>query len=129
MEEKKPNSLDLNKIQEYSQKFVEAREWDQYHTPKNLATGLAIEAAELMEIFQWLTDKQSFKFLEDPEKLEQISDELADVFHYLIRISTVLKIDLNQAFWNKMKKNEEKYPVALSKGKTEKYTELVSGQL
>ena len=127
MEEKSPKSLDINKIQEYSQKFVEDRDWDQYHTPKNISMGLAIEAAELMEIFQWLTDKQSFDVQSDPEKLEKVSDELADIFHYLVRISTVLKIDLNQAFWNKMKKIEEKYPVALAKGKTEKYSELLSG--
>ena len=127
MEESKPNSLDINKIQKYSQKFVRARDWDQYHSPKNIAIGLAIEAAELMEIFQWLTDKQSFEIQNNPEKIEQVSDEIGDIFHYLIRISTLLKIDLNQAFWNKMKKTEEKYPVALAKGKTEKYSELVSG--
>ena len=96
MEESKPNSLDINKIQKYSQKFVRARDWDQYHSPKNIAIGLAIEAAELMEIFQWLTDKQSFEIQNNPEKIEQVSDEIGDIFHYLIRISTLLKIDLNQ---------------------------------
>ena len=119
--------LDLDKIQKYSQEFVKSRDWDQYHTPRNIAIGLAVEAAELMELFQWLSDEQSFKVQNAPEKLEKIADELGDIFHYLIRISSLLKIDLNKAFWDKMKKNEEKYPIALAKGKIEKYSELVNG--
>ncbi|WP_420421698.1 nucleotide pyrophosphohydrolase [Simkania sp.] len=126
MAETTDNQLNIKEMQEYSQRFVEEREWDQYHTPKNIAMGIAIEASELMEIFQWLTENESFEVINDPKKREQISDEIGDVLHYLIRLSTLLDIDLNQAFWNKIKKTEAKYPPKLVKGKNEKYTEYES---
>ena len=112
-------------MKDYSKKFVKEREWDQFHTPKNIAMGLSIEASELMEIFLWLTEKQSFEVKENPEKLEKISYEIGDILHYIIRLSTLLEIDLNQAFWSKIKKTEAKYPTALAKGKTEKFTDYV----
>ena len=123
MTENTDNQLNICELQEYSQRFVEEREWDQYHTPKNVAMGLTIEAAELMEIFQWLTGKESFEVINDPKKREQISDEIGDILHYLIRLSTLLDIDLNQAFWDKIKKTEAKYPPTLVKGRSGKYTD------
>lgn len=117
-----PSSLDIKEMQEFSQKFVKERDWEQYQTPKNVAMGVSIEASELMEIFQWLTDQQSYDIKNDPKKKGEIADEIGDILHYLIRLSSLLDIDLNEAFWNKIKKTEAKYPVDLVKGKKEKYT-------
>ena len=117
-----PSSLDIKEMQEFSQKFVKERDWEQYQTPKNVAMGVSIEASELMEIFQWLTDRQSYDIKNDLKKKGEIADEIGDILHYLIRLSTLLDIDLNEAFWNKIKKTEAKYPVDLVKGKKEKYT-------
>jgi len=114
----------LEAIKDYSKKFVEKREWTKFHTPKNIAMGISIEASELLEIFQWLTEDQSFAIKNEPKKIQQVKDEVGDIFHLLIRISTLLEFDLIQSFWEKMKKNEEKYPLHLAKGKTKKYTEL-----
>lgn len=122
MDQKNSNLMDLKKMREYSQEFVKARDWDKYQTPKNVAMGVAIEASELMEIFQWLSDERSYLAKDDAEKKQQIADEMGDILHYLIRLSTLLDIDLNEAFWQKIKKTEEKYPVDLVKGKKEKYT-------
>ncbi|QVL57770.1 MAG: nucleotide pyrophosphohydrolase [Simkaniaceae bacterium] len=119
------NVLDVKEMQEFSQKFVKDRDWDQYQTPKNVAMGVAIEASELMEIFQWLTDQQSYDIKNDPEKKEQIADEMGDILHYIIRLSTLLDIDLKEAFWQKIRKTEAKYPVDLVKGKKDKYTAYV----
>ena len=85
---------------------------------------LSVEAGELCEIFQWLNERQVETISEDTEKMSQIRDELADVFFYTSRIACVLGIDLEQAYWDKMKKNAEKYPVHLAKGNAKKYTEF-----
>ncbi|MGE3533418.1 MAG: nucleotide pyrophosphohydrolase [Parachlamydiales bacterium] len=121
------SSINLEEMKEYSQKFVNDREWNKYHTPKNIAMGITIEASELMEIFQWLTEKESFEIKNDPKRLEKVKDEMGDVFHLLVRLSTLLNIDLIEAFWDKIRKNETKYPIELAKGRTEKYTELLNG--
>ena len=117
-----PSSLNIKEMQEFSKKFVKERDWEQYQTPKNVAMGVTIEASELMEIFQCLTDQQSYDLKNDPEKKGEIADEIGDILHYLIRLSTLLDIDLKDAFWNKIRKTEAKYPVDLVKGKKEKYT-------
>jgi dCTP diphosphatase len=118
----------LEAMKEYSRRFVEDREWTNFHTPKNIAIGISVESAELLEIFQWLTESQSFAIKDNLKKIQQVKDELGDIFHLLIRISTLLDIDLVQSFWEKMKKNEEKYPIHLSKGKANKYSELANGK-
>jgi len=117
-------SLDLKKIYEYQRKFAEDRDWEQFHTPKNLAMALSVEASELLEIFQWLTPEQSQNIKKDDLLMESISDEVSDTLYYLLRIADILKIDLEQALYNKMKKNEEKYPVEKSKGIAKKYNQL-----
>lgn len=101
--------------------FVAERDWDQFHTPKNLAMSLAVEAAELMEPFQWLTDQQSAAL--DPAQRAQVSDEIGDVFYYLLRLCDKLSIDPLQAANNKLQKSAEKYPAALVRGKSLKYSE------
>jgi NTP pyrophosphatase (non-canonical NTP hydrolase) len=90
--------------------FVERRDWRQFHAPKNLAMSLAIEAAELMEHFQWISPEDSRRIGESPEQLAQVADELADVLCYALAMSNELDIDLSAAIRQKMTKNEQKYP-------------------
>ena len=99
--------------------FCEAREWSQFHDPKNLAISLQLEASEVLELFQWTKDNQI-----KSGKDENIKDELADVLYWLIMLANHYKIDLADALEKKMDKNEEKYPIDKAKGKSDKYTEL-----
>ncbi len=107
--------MDLKKINQKIESFVKARDWEQFHSPKNLSMALSVEASELVEIFQWL--KQSDIKKVDKEK---IADEIADVFFYLVRISQKMNIDIEKSFHKKMLKNVKKYPIKLSKGKANK---------
>jgi NTP pyrophosphatase (non-canonical NTP hydrolase) len=116
--------MDLGKMVKFQRAFVNERRWKKFHTPKNLSMALAGEAAELLEIFQWLTSAQSKAVMKHPKKAEAVSHELADVFFYVLRLSDVLGVDLETAFWEKMRHNAEKYPVHLSRGNATKYTEL-----
>ena len=100
--------------------FVSEREWQQFHTPKNLSMSIAIEAAELMEHFQWLTVEQS-KGL-GPEALGEIGEELADIVIYSLSLANVLGLDLAQTVRAKMEKNIRKYPKDKVRGKSHKYT-------
>jgi len=102
--------------------FVEERDWGQYHTPKNLSMDLAIEAAELMEIFVWFDGKESVEELE--KRREAVGDELADVLMVILNFSYRYNFDLSTIFQNKMKQNAQKYPVEKAKGGRTKYTEL-----
>ncbi|MFZ5830462.1 MAG: nucleotide pyrophosphohydrolase [Planctomycetota bacterium] len=97
--------------------FVAARDWQQFHSPKNLAMSLAIEAAELMEHFQWIGTEQSRQLREEPAKLADIADELADVLCYALAMGNELGIDLASAVERKMLKNEQKYPAAEYRGR------------
>lgn len=110
------------KLQAMLRSFAEEREWDQFHSPKNLAMALAGEAGELVEHFQWLTEAQSSQL--PPEKLAEVADEIADVQLYLVRLADKLSIDLIAAAEAKIQKNAKKYPVDKSKGKALKYTDL-----
>ena len=117
-------TLDLAAVQEFQRAFAAAREWEQFHTPKNLAMALAGEAGELLEIFQWLTPEQSARITDTEKGKEAVAHELADLLGYVIRLADVLNIDLHQSLWNKLRLNEQKYPVALAKGNARKYSEL-----
>lgn len=101
------------------QKFSDDRDWSQFHDPKNLAISLQLEASEVLELFQWTKDNQMKEGRD-----EDMADELADVFYWLIMLSNHYDIDLLKALDKKMDKNEEKYPVEKAKGKSDKYTEL-----
>ncbi len=114
--------MDLNKIKEIINKFSEDRDWDQFHSPKNLSMALAVEASELLEIFQWMTEEDSYDL--DELKQQEVKEEIADIAVYLLRVCMKLDIDLEDAIVEKMKKNEQKYPVAKVKGSSKKYTEL-----
>ena len=118
------NQLDLKKIYSEIEKFTTDRDWDQFHSIKNLSMALSVESAELLEIFQWLTDEQSNKVKDDPKTKSKIEDEVADIFVYLLRIVHKSNIDLESAVLNKLKKNEEKYPIEMSRGNSKKYNEF-----
>jgi NTP pyrophosphatase (non-canonical NTP hydrolase) len=102
--------------------FAREREWEQFHTPKNLASALSVEAAELLEHFQWLTEAQSQSL--SPDKKAQVAAEAADVFLYLLQLCDKLDIDLMAAAQIKLVANGEKYPAALVRGTATKYTKL-----
>lgn len=101
--------------------FADVRDWNQFHSPKNLSMALIGEAAELVEHFQWLSEEQSDNLAAD--KLKEVALELADIQIYLIRIADRLNVDLLSTVREKMQINEKKYPVEKVKGKNKKYTE------
>jgi len=111
--------MDLEKIKKIIREFSSERNWDKYHTPKNLSMALSVEASELVEIFQWLTQEESKNI--DSKDIQSVKDEVADILIYLIRIADKLDIDLEKAILEKIKKNSEKYPVELSKDNAVKY--------
>jgi NTP pyrophosphatase (non-canonical NTP hydrolase) len=113
---------ELESLREQLRHFAAARDWDQFHSPKNLAMALSVEAAELLEIFQWLTEEQSRGLT--PEARAAAGDEIADVLLYLIRLSDALGIDPIAAAQRKLVANAEKYPVDKARGNSRKYTEL-----
>src|SRR3954452_10994956 len=116
-----PPVRDLADLRDRLRAFAAARDWDQFHSPKNLAMALIAEAAELVEHFQWLTEGESAAL---PEvKRAQVADELADVLVYLVRIADKLDIDLLEAVTAKMARNEAKYPAERVKGSARKYNE------
>ena len=120
-----PNvSIDsLGQLNQKLQQFVEARDWEQFHSPKNLAMAMIVESAELVEHFQWSTEDESY--LLTPEKREQVSHEIADTFVYLLRLAQVLEIDLIDAANKKIALNALKYPVDRARGKNNKYTDYL----
>jgi dCTP diphosphatase len=111
--------MDFIRFQKQLSEFAEARDWNQYHSPKNLASALSIEAAELLEPFQWMTEDESRRL--DPHDYERVTAEMADVLIYLLRLADVLGIDLEQAVIDKILVNAKKYPVDLAKGNAVKY--------
>ncbi|MEQ6377730.1 nucleotide pyrophosphohydrolase [Bacillaceae bacterium S4-13-56] len=111
--------LTLKDLQKKATKFRDNRDWNQFHNPKDLAISLSLEAAELLENFQWKSSDEAVK-----ENIENIKDELADVVIYSLLMADQLDVDLSEAIVRKIKKNEEKYPVEKAKGSNRKYTEL-----
>jgi len=113
--------MNIKSIQAKLEDFANERDWDQYHTPKNLASALIVEAGELLEIFQWMTD-EDVKSIKDSVRIQQnIKEEIADVFLYLLRLADRLDVDIDDAIEMKMKINAQKYPISLSKGNATKY--------
>lgn len=115
------DSSDIGRLAIAVDKFAVERDWTQFHTPKNLAMALAVEASELLEHFQWLTEEESADL--GPEKLEQVQEELADVQIYLVRLADRLGVDLMDAAWSKLEANGQKYPVDKVKGSAKKYSD------
>lgn len=117
------NRDDLTTLQDLKARvaqFVGERDWEQFHTPKNLSMSIAIEAAELMEHFQWMTVEQSRNL--PPEALAEIGEELADIVIYSLSLANVLGLDLARTVTEKMAKNIRKYPADKVRGKSHKYT-------
>ncbi len=108
--------MNVEGTQQRLRAFVAARDWDQFHSPKNLAMALAAEAGELLELFLWLTEEQSTQIVELPEEMARVREEIADVQIYLLRLADKLDVDLGSAVEEKVALNERKYPVELSKG-------------
>lgn len=101
----------VKELMELGNRFVAERGWKGYHNPKNLAMSVAIESAELMEIFQWKTPEEALHLPDDPELKEHLGEEMSDVLAYLLNLAQCLEIDLSRAFRDKMKKNALKYPL------------------
>jgi dCTP diphosphatase len=102
--------------------FASERDWDQFHSPKNLTMALSVEVSEIMEHFQWLTEAQSTEL--PPEKLQQVGEEIGDVLIYLTRLADKLGVNPLQAAFEKLESNREKYPADKVRGSARKYTEL-----
>jgi dCTP diphosphatase len=112
----------LAELQAELDAFVEERSWAQFHTPKNLAMGVAIEAAEIMEHFQWCTAEESYSL--PREKRAEVANEIGDVLMYLLGLGRALDIDVIAAARDKLVLNREKYPVEKAKGRSTKYVDL-----
>ena len=107
----------IGQLRQLVNDFVDRRDWHQFHTPKNLAMSISIEAAELMEHFQWLGLDESRALADDPEKLSVVGDELADVVCYALAMANELGLDLSEVVRDKMAKNERKYPAEEFRGR------------
>jgi dCTP diphosphatase len=116
-----PLRLNLRELQGQLRRFADERDWNQFHTPKNLAIALAVEVGELLEIFQWLSDKESLQFGVSDDNMARVEEELADILIYVARLADILMIDMDSAVRSKLQTNELRYPVALSKGTAVKY--------
>jgi len=113
---------DIGTLTQYMRDFADLRDWNQFHSPKNLSMALSVEVSELVEHFQWLTEEQSQNL--PPDILDKVADELADTLLYLVRLADKLDIDLMNAAQKKMKLNGQKYPVDKARGNAKKYTEF-----
>jgi len=109
----------METLKKQIKEFIRARDWEQYHDPKNLAMALSVEAAEIVEIFQWKESHQQLS----PQEIEMLRQEIGDVLVYLLELADRYQIDIVQAAGEKIALNEEKYPVEQVKGKSWKYTE------
>jgi dCTP diphosphatase len=112
----------LTNLAEQLERFARDRDWQQFHSPKNLASALVVEAGELLEHFQWLTEEQSRQL--SLEKRDAVGAEIADVLLYAIQLASALKIDLVAAAQAKLKLNEQKYPADKARGSIKKYDQL-----
>ena len=119
---------DLKSLQKKIEKFVSDRDWTQFHSLKNLSMSLSIEAAELMEHFQWTDTDDCGPEELDRDKYDEIREEIADILIYSLMFSSEMGIDPLSAIEEKIKKNEEKYPVQKAKGSAKKYTEFKEEQ-
>ena len=116
--------MSFDRLQGKLREFISERDWERFHTPKNLAMALAGEVGELVAIFQWLSADEAEHAMADRSRAEQVRDEMADVFAYLLRLADVLGVDLEDALSAKMIKNARKYPVETARGNATKYTYL-----
>lgn len=116
--------LDISRLADALQRFADDRDWQQFHSPKNLLLALTGETGELCEIFQWMSEADAKEAAKRPETAQAVRDELADVLMYLVRLSSVLGVDLNDAVTSKLALNGQKYPVDKAKSTSKKYDQL-----
>ena len=116
--------LDVTALQRALRRFADARDWEQFHAPKNLAAALSVEAAELLEIFQWLDEAQSRAVGPGHPLHERVAEEIADVQIYLLRLADKVGVDLDAAVRCKLARNEERYPPEKARGNATKYDRL-----
>lgn len=116
------SEVSLKDLQAMIRKFVDERDWDQFHNPKDLSISLSLEASEVLEHFQWKNAEEMARHSKDNKA--EIGDELADVFYWILLLANKLDINLIRAFEEKMVKNEIKYPIEKSNGNHKKYSEL-----
>jgi NTP pyrophosphatase (non-canonical NTP hydrolase) len=102
--------LNLEALAARLKAFANARDWEKFHTPKNLAMALSVEVSELAEIFQWMTAEESSRVMSDQKVADAVRDELADIMLYLVRLSAILKVDLMAEANNKIERNEKRFP-------------------
>jgi NTP pyrophosphatase (non-canonical NTP hydrolase) len=114
------DSIDVNELKTLLQQFADARDWNQFHTPKNLSMALAGESGELLEIFQWMSDSESLSAKSDAAIREKTAHELADIMLYLVRLAGLMNINLSKAIKEKLILNSQKYPADLVKGSARK---------
>ena len=112
--------FDMEETRQFLRDWAVDRDWEQFHTPKNLAMALAGEAGELLEIFQWLTPEQAAAVAANPEHKRAVADEIVDILQYLIRLADVMDIDLPEAFEDKFARNLIRYPADEVRGSAEK---------
>ena len=115
--------MDIDNLKALLAKFAEDRDWDQFHSPKNLSMALSVEAAELLEHFQWLSEAESKELAS--EKSKEVSEEIADIQIYLIRLADKLNIDIDDAVRTKLKINSAKYPAEKVRGSSKKYSDYL----
>lgn len=116
------NEAKIQELKDFVNAFAKERDWEKFHNPKDLGVALSIEVSELMEHFRFKSNEEIEALLKDAEKKKEVSYELADIFHALLRISEVCKIDLSEALKEKMVEAGKEYPVEKVKGRNEKYT-------
>ncbi len=117
-------SIDTGKLINEIETFITERDWDQFHSVKNLTMALSVESSELVEIFQWMKEEDSNRVKGNPEAIAKVRDELADIFFFLLRLASKTDTDLEEALLRKLQKNREKYPVEKSRGNSKKYSDL-----
>lgn len=114
--------LNVGELQKMFSDFANERDWEQFHSPKNISMALTVESSELMEIFQWMKEEESRS--PDEKALGKIKDEVADILLYTLRMADLLNINLEEAVKNKMEQNARKYPADKARGNSKKYDEL-----
>lgn len=118
------HKTNIQELKERIKKFCEDRDWDQYHGAKDLAIGIITESSELLEHFRFKSEKEIEEMFKNQEKKQDISEEMADVLYFLLRLAQKYDIDIATELNKKMEKNEKKYPIEKAKGSNKKYNEL-----
>ena len=117
-------NINVEKINKEVSKFIEERDWDQFHSIKNLSMALSVESSELVEIFQWLKESESNEVFSNQKLKAKVEEEISDIFIYLMRIAVKSGVNIEEAVLRKIHKNAKKYPVEKAKGSAKKYNEL-----